>query len=258
MLETVVYESANRVAIVRLNRPQVRNAFNAALRSDLRAAIERANSDPDVRAVVLTGAGQSFCAGADLTEEFPADFLVQQQLDEEYKPLLMAITDSPKPFVSAINGAAAGIGCAVAMACDLTVMAEDAYYLQAFVGIGLIPDGGISWHLLHQLGRKRAFEFIVGGQKVSAQRCQELGLVNRIAPPERVLPEAIQWALELGSKAPLAVRYAKQALRATHELNLPDSISYEAKLQNLTVRSHDFAEGRRAFLEKRPPRFTGC
>src|SRR5260370_23066975 len=191
-LKTVLYESANRMATVSLNRPQVRNALDAAMRRDLRAAIDRANSDPDIRAVVLTGAGQSFCAGADLTEQLPTNFLAQQQIDDEYKPILTAITNSPKPYISAVNGAAAGIGCAVAMACDLTVMAADAYYMQAFVGIGLIPDGGMSWHLLHQLGRKRAFELIVTGEKVPAQRCQGLGLINRTTAADRGMQEAMQ------------------------------------------------------------------
>jgi 2-(1,2-epoxy-1,2-dihydrophenyl)acetyl-CoA isomerase len=256
-LETIVYESADRVATIRLNRPQVRNAFNATLRRELRMAVDHANADPDIRAVVLTGVGHSFSAGADLTERLPADFLVQQQIDTEFKPLLTAIAAAPKPYISAVQGAAAGIGCALAMMCDLSVMAADAYYLQAFVNIGLIPDGGASWHLLHQLGRRRAYELIVGGEKISAARCLELGLVNRIAASERVVQEAIEWAAQLASKAPLALRYAKEVLAVAQQMSLADTISYEAKLQNLTVRSRDFAEGRQAFLEKRSPRYTG-
>jgi 2-(1,2-epoxy-1,2-dihydrophenyl)acetyl-CoA isomerase len=256
-VETVLYDAADWIATIHLNRPQVHNALDAAIRRDLHVAIHHANADPAIRLVVLTGAGQSFCAGADLTEKLPADFLVQQQIDDEYKPILTAITESPKLYISAVNGAAAGIGCALAMACDLTVMATDAYYLQAFINIGLIPDGGMSWHLLHQLGRKRAFEFIVSGKKMPAAICLELGLVNRTASADRVLQEATQWAKELASKAPLALRYAKQALGAAQLRGLAESISYEATLQNLTVRSRDFDEGRRSFLEKRAPRFTG-
>jgi 2-(1,2-epoxy-1,2-dihydrophenyl)acetyl-CoA isomerase len=255
-LETVLYESANRVATIRLNRPEVRNAFDAAMRRDLRIAIDHTTTDPEIRVVVLTGAGPSFCAGADLSESLPTDVLVQQQIDDEYKPILTAITASAKTYISAVAGAAAGIGCALAMACDLTVMATDAYYLQAFVNIGLIPDGDMSWHLLHQLGRKRAYEFIVSGEKIPAARCLELGLVNRTVPTDRMLQDAIEWATQLASKPPLALRYAKEALVAAHQRDLPDSISYEAKLQKLTMRSQDFAEGRRAFLEKRKPRLT--
>jgi 2-(1,2-epoxy-1,2-dihydrophenyl)acetyl-CoA isomerase len=253
--ETVRYAVDEGVALITLNRPAVMNAFNSQMRRDLLAAVRRAVADDAVRAVVLTGEGRGFSAGADLTDGTPA--LVQQQIDEEYKPVLMAIAESPKPFISAVNGAAAGIGSSFAMACDLTVMAENAYIYQAFMAIGLVPDGGATWQLVRQLGRKRAFEVIVEGDKIGAGRCYELGLANRVVAPEFLLEEALGWARALARKAPLALRYSKEAVYKAMQLDLPDTISYEAKLQNLTFASEDMREGVQAFFEKRPPLFKG-
>ncbi len=178
--ETVRYAVDQGVALITLNRPAVMNAFNGQMRRELLAAVRRAIDDAGARVVVLTGEGRGFSAGADLADGVPP--LVQQQIDEEYKPVLMAISEAPKPFISAVNGAAAGIGSSFAMACDLTVMADNAYIYQAFMAIALVPDGGATWHLVRQLGRKRAFEVIVEGERMSAARCLELGLANRVVP----------------------------------------------------------------------------
>ena len=253
--ETVRYAVDQGVALITLNRPAVMNAVNRQLRVDLLAAVRRAVDDAEVRVVVLTGEGRGFSAGADLADGMPP--LVQQQIDEEYKPVLMAISEAPKPFISAVNGAAAGIGSSFAMACDLTVMAENAYIYEAFIAIALVPDGGATWHLVRQLGRKRAFEVIIEGEKMSAARCLELGLANRVVPAERLLEETLAWARAIAKKAPLALRYSKQALNRAMQLDLADTISYEAKLQNITFISEDAREGVQAFFEKRPPVFTG-
>jgi len=241
--------------LLRLNRPEVLNTFDARLRSDLRAAAERANADAGVQAVVLSGEGRAFSAGADLAEGLPP--LVQRVLDEEYKPALLAIAGSPKPWIAAVNGAAAGIGASFAMACDLVVMAANAYFYQAFMAIGLVPDGGATFHLVRQLGPKRAFEMIVDGEKMGAERCVALGLANRVVPDDEVVAEALRWASSLARKAPLALRYSKEALREAQARDLAEMISYEAKLQNLTLMSEDAREGVTAFLEKRPPVFRG-
>ncbi len=156
-----------------------------------------------------------------------------------------------------MNGAAAGIGSAFAMACDLTVMAEDAYLYQAFAAIGLVPDGGATWHLAHTLGRKRAYELMVGGEKLSAERCLALGLCNRVVPANELLDEALRWAGELAEKSPLALRYAKQALQEAMENSLGETISNEAKLQHICMTSEDFQEGVAAFFGKRRPAWKG-
>jgi 2-(1,2-epoxy-1,2-dihydrophenyl)acetyl-CoA isomerase len=224
---------------------------------DLLPAIKAVNDDESTRVAILTGAGRAFSAGADLTEDLGPGFTAEDQLNGEYKPILMSITDAPQPWISAVNGPAAGIGSAFAMACDLTVMAEDAYIYQAFAAIGLIPDGGATWHLVRTLGRKRAYELIVSGEKLRAQRCLELGLCNRVAGVETLLDEALEWAQELAAKAPLSLRYAKQALNGAMADSLADTISNEAKLQCLCISSEDFIEGVAAFKQKRAPRWKG-
>lgn len=253
--ETVDYASDAGVALITLNRPQSMNAFNRQMRSDILEAVRLASADSQVRVAVLTGAGRAFSAGADLGDGLPP--LVQLQIDEEYKPALMAIAAAPKPFIAAVNGAAAGIGASFAMSCDLMVMADNAYIYEAFMAIALVPDGGATWHLARQLGPKRAFEVIVEGEKIGAARCVELGLANRVAPAAQLVEEALHWAHGLAAKAPLALRYSKEALGRAMQLDLPDTISYEAKLQNITMLSDDAREGVTAFFEKRPPAFKG-
>ncbi len=255
--DTVTIERQDRVALLRLNRPEALNSINAALRRELLAAVREANDDDGVRVVVLTGNGRAFCAGADL-QEAPLDGdAVEIQLNEEYKPILMAISEASKPWISAVNGACAGVGSSFAMACDLTVMAEDAYIYQAFTAISLVPDGGATWHLVRTLGRKRAYEVIVTGEKIKAQKCLEWGLCNRVVPVDDLLPYTMGWAAELANKAPLALRHAKQALNSAIEESVGETISTEARLQSICVDSEDAKEGVRAFIEKRSPVWQG-
>ena len=151
------------IATLTMNRPKKRNAFDVAMLEEMLEAVQEVNQNDAIRVAILTGAGPSFSAGADLTTPLAPGRTVADNLEEDYRPVLMAITYAPKPWISAVNGAAAGVGSAFAMNCDLTVMAEDAYFYQAFASIGLIPDGGATWHLAHTIGRKRAYELIVTG-----------------------------------------------------------------------------------------------
>jgi len=257
--ETVKVECQGAVAVVSLNRPDNLNSFNGALRRELLLAVREVNDDDSVRVVVLTGTGRAFSAGADLTD-MPQDistFRVVDQLNHEYKPLLMEIHEAGKPWISAINGACAGIGSALGMVCDLTVMAEDAFIYQAFAAISLVPDGGATWHLVRTLGRKRAYEVIVTGEKIRADKCLQWGLCNRVVPAAKLLEETLAWAAEIAAKAPLSLRYAKQALNAAMEETVGDTISGEAKLQHLCITSADAQEGMLAFLQKRAPVWQG-
>tara|TARA_R110002073_G_scaffold172333_1_gene329457 strand:- start:320 stop:898 length:579 start_codon:yes stop_codon:yes gene_type:complete len=184
-------------------------------------------------------------------------FRVEDQLNGEYKPILMEIYEAPKPWISAINGACAGIGSAFGMVCDLTVMAANAYLYQAFAAISLVPDGGATWHLVRTLGRKRAYEVIVTGEKLSAEKCLDWGLCNRVVPADTLLPQTLAWAEEIAGKAPLSLRYAKQALNAAIEESVGETISNEAKLQHICITSEDAEEGVVAFMEKRAPLWKG-
>jgi 2-(1,2-epoxy-1,2-dihydrophenyl)acetyl-CoA isomerase len=257
--ETVRVARRGSVAVVSLNRPDNLNSFNSQLRRELRTAVREINDDDALRVAILTGTGRAFCAGADLSEaaDNPADFRVEDQLNGEYKPVLLEITSAPKPWIAAVNGAAAGIGSAFAMNCDLVVMAENAYLYQAFTAIGLVPDGGATWHLVRTLGRQRAYEVIVSGEKLRAQKCLEWGLCNRIVPADELLEQALAWAEELSARSPLSLRYAKQALNLAMDNCLGETISNEARLQHICMTSADAAKGVSAFLEKRSPHWQG-
>ncbi|WP_250463132.1 enoyl-CoA hydratase/isomerase family protein [Microbulbifer litoralis] len=259
--ESLLYRAEHRVATITLNRPEVRNSLNRKLRLELRQAIEQADGDRDVRAVILTGAGGGFCAGADLVERLPGadrDGFVTQILNAEYHPLILGIRQSPKPWISAVNGAAAGIGSSLALACDMVVMADCACLYSAFGSIGLIPDGGSHQMLQEQLGSKRTFEMIALSQKLEALRCLDLGLANRVVPADSLLPETEKLAGQLIRAAPLTLRYSKQILRESARSGLEATMSLEAEIQNLMYRSRDFKEGAAAFFEKRKPEFEGC
>ena len=256
--ESMKRERDGNIAIVSFNRPDTLNAIEASIRKEINEVVNEVNSDESIRVAILTGEGRAFCAGADLTEKQSADADVEVLLNEEYKPALMAITEAPIPWISAVNGAAAGVGSAFAMNCDLTVMAEDAYLYQAFAAISLIPDGGATWHLTRTLGKKKAYELIALGEKLKAEKCLELGLCNRVVPTEQLLDEARALATELVGRAPLSLRYAKETVNAAMSESVGETISHEARLQKICSTSEDAREGALAFLEKRAPVFKGC
>ena len=259
--QTIEIERTGNVALVTLNRPKSLNAFDTGMRREFIKAAREVNNDETIRVVVLTGAGRGFSAGADLAEKVSAEDTTGQAtedyLNADYKPGLLAVRDAKKPWISAVNGPAAGIGSAYALACDIVVMADDAYFYQAFAAIGLIPDGGATWHLARILGRQRAYEMIVSGEKIRAERCLELGLCNRVVPAGELVEQAIVQAETLAGKAPLALRYAKESLNFALEHTLGEVISNEARLQHTCIDSEDAKEGIRAFMGKRDPVWKG-
>jgi 2-(1,2-epoxy-1,2-dihydrophenyl)acetyl-CoA isomerase len=255
--ELVLYERHGAVARVTLNRPDVLNAFDRPLAQALREALVRASGDREVRAVVLTGAEGRFSAGADLKQGFPRDRRVEDMLNTEFRPVVDLIGAMEKPVIAAVGGPAAGIGLSFALACDLVMMAEDAYLLSPFAAIGLIPDGGATWLLVRQLGYHRAYQLCIESERVPAQRCLELGLCNRVVPAAQLEAESLAWAASIAERAPLAVARTKLAMRAAMDLSLTQAIAYESHLQNVCVESEDAREGVAAFLAKRKPEFKG-
>lgn len=255
--EQILLDVDGSVATLTMNRPKKLNALGTPILKEMLAAIEEINLDDSIRVAILTGAGRGFSAGADLTSSSDAVRSVVDVLENDYRPVLMSITRAPKPWISAVNGAAAGVGSAFAMNCDLTVMAEDAYLYQAFTAIGLVPDGGATWHLARTIGRKRAYEFIVTGEKVSAAKCLELGLCNRVVPADRLLDETRAWADEIAQRAPLSLRYAKSTVLTAVEQDLGTTYSEEARFQARCIESQDAKEGAQAFFERRAPVFKG-
>ena len=257
-MSDVLLERRGRVAIVTLNRPESLNGFTTGLRSALKAAVNEVTADESVRAVVLTGAGRGFSAGADLkAEPMSSGADVERQLNEEYGASLRAIARMPKPVIAAVNGFATGIGGSFALVCDLVVMGESAFFQVPFQKIALVPDGGMTWLLTERVGHRRAFEIAVSGDRVPAARCLEWGLCNRVVADDRVLAEAIEWAEQLCDAAPIALTYMKQLLRSAPDMGYEQTIRAEAHLQAPCIESRDFLEGVAAFREKRTPKFTG-
>ena len=257
MANTVTYEHNGAVATITLNRPDALNSFDAELRADLVEATSQARNDNSVLAVVLTGAGRCFSAGADLKAGFKSGTEVEKLLLNEYRPSLDNIVEMEKPVITAINGFAAGVGLSYAMAGDLSIMGESAFLLLPFSTIGLVPDGGSTWLMANTMGYKRAYEMAVENDRVPAQRCLELGLVNRISKDDEVLANAKEWAESLSRKAPLALARTKKLMRQAGNVDLSQAFIDEAALQHLCFDSKDSREGITAFLEKRDPEFTG-
>ncbi|RMG93349.1 MAG: enoyl-CoA hydratase [Chloroflexi bacterium] len=257
--ETLRYECHNQVVTIVMNRPERRNALNDTLNRELLAAFEQAGSDQNVRAVVLTGAGKGFCAGADLAvfQERPSPEQIAQGIISYYQPLMTRIVTIPKPVIAAVNGVAAGAGASLALACDLRVMADNAAIMMAFSNIGLVPDAGASWFLARLVGYSRAYEIASEGRPIPATQCLEWGLTNRVVPATDLLTEAQNWAAQLAKRPTLALGLTKHTLNHALLHDLAATIAYEAELQKQTVISHDHMEGVMAFLEKRPPQFKG-
>jgi 2-(1,2-epoxy-1,2-dihydrophenyl)acetyl-CoA isomerase len=260
-LEAVNYELGDGGALIELNRPDNLNAWNLQLGLDLRAAIERAGEDEAVRAVMITGAGRGFSSGADLREQRDTneDGLpdLSARLREVYHPILTGIRELPKPVVAAVNGPAVGIGCSLALACDLILAAESAYFLLAFVNIGLIPDGGSTAFLPARAGHARAMEMALLGERVPAAQALEWGLVNRVVPDDELATEARALVDRLAAGPTVAYANAKRLLNRRMYRDLDGQLEAEADAQREQGATADFVEGVVAFAERRPPRFTG-
>jgi 2-(1,2-epoxy-1,2-dihydrophenyl)acetyl-CoA isomerase len=254
--DTTRYEQHDAVALIALNRPASLNAFTTELRADLLAALERARDDESVRVVVLTGEGRAFSAGADL-KDAKVDRPVEDMLQDEYRPVQELIAGIPKPVIAAVPGSAAGIGLSVALQCDLVIMADDAFMLSPFTTISLVPDGGLNWMLVRQLGYHRAFQLSVESERIPAARCVELGLANRVVPADGLREEALDWARSLAMRAPLSLAATKKAMRHAADHDWASSYDVEARLQGELLGTEDNREGIAAFLEKRPPDFKG-
>lgn len=257
MSETVRYARDRGVAIITIHRPEAMNSFNTELRGDLLEAFQRTAGDAEVRVVVLTGEGRSFSAGADLKGSLAADRPVDEQLQREYRPVFECIAAMEQPVIAAVGGSAAGIGMSYALACDLLIMADNAFMLSPFSTISLVPDGGLNWLMVHQLGYRRAFQLAIEAERISASRCVELGLANRAVPADSLMDEALKWAHSLSERAPLSIAATKKAMRHAASHDWASTFDVEAPLQRRLRDSEDCKEGVRAFFEKRKPQFRG-
>ena len=246
------------VATLTLNRPGTRNALNRELVLALSGALKDVAGDPQVRAVVLTGSGKSFCSGADLRSGMSevADLAWDVRIDE-FHSMIHAIVRAPKPFVAAVDGAAVGFGADLALACDLRVLSSDGYLQEKFVKIGLMPDGGGTFWMPRLVGLGRAFEYLMLGTKIDAPLALELGLANRVVTPEELLPNAGALAQELAKGPPLALRAIKDAVRESFRGTVEDALAREKQGQIALLNSKDMLEGVMAWAQRREPEFKG-
>ena len=254
---TVRYEHDGNVAIVTIYRPDAMNSFDAELRSELLAACQRAADDKEVRVVVLTGEGRSFSAGADLKSGLNANEDTEEMLQAEYRPILECIWNMEKPVIAAVGGSAAGIGVSFALICDLLAMGDNAFLLSPFTTISLVPDGGLSWLLVSQIGYRRAFQFSIESERIDAVRCVELGLANKLFPADSLREDTVEWAKAIAERAPLSLAASKKTMRHATSGSWASTFDLEAPLQKVLRQSEDCAEGVAAFFEKRKAEFKG-
>jgi 2-(1,2-epoxy-1,2-dihydrophenyl)acetyl-CoA isomerase len=256
MSDIVSYEHQGAVAVIALNRPDSMNAFTTELSLQLQLALERAAGDDAVRVIVLTGEGRCFSAGADLKSGFEGRS-VFGKLHYEYRPVFSAIATMSKPVIAAVPGSAAGIGMSLALHCDLLLMADNAFLLSPFTTISLVPDGGLNWLLVRQLGYRRAFQLSVESERIPADRCVELGLANKAVPAEELQSAAVEWAEKLAKRAPLSLEATKKTMRYAMDNDWASTFNMEADWQQVLAGSEDNVEGVAAFFEKREPKFKG-
>lgn len=268
--ETVLVERSGGVETITLNRPEVLNSFNATMHRELHDALRAAERDAAVRCVVLTGAGRGFCAGQDLKDTLagaaPADGAAEpgsgvgqlaDVLRQRYNPIIRRLRTMEKPVVAAVNGVAAGAGVSVALACDLILAADSARFILAFSKVGLVPDSGASWFLPRVLGFARAYELAVLAEPLSAEDARGLGLINRVVPAAELAGAAAELAQRLAAGPTRAFGLTKRAMNRALTTDLDAALEYEALLQGIAAATADAAEGVRAFVEKRPPQFSG-
>jgi 2-(1,2-epoxy-1,2-dihydrophenyl)acetyl-CoA isomerase len=244
------------VGLIQLNRPEKMNAIGALTRKQLGDAIKQVERDDAVRVVVLTGSGRAFCSGADVTEmvqdggmRTPED--VGNVLRNEYMPMLTRLRTMPKPVIAAMNGPAVGIGASYALACDIRIATPEAYILEAFINIGLAPDGGVSWLLPRLAGTGVAYEMFFTGKPLAAADAYRLGVINRLVPADKLEAEVRELAAQIASQPRQALAGAKRALVHALESSYEEALEFESYLQEAQAASAEFTEGVSAFLAKR-------
>lgn len=248
---------SNGVATIRLNRPDKLNSFDREMSLELIDALDNAKNDKTVRTVLLTGEGRAFSAGQDLAEAIAPGTKIEDILAAQYAPIVRGIRNLPKPVVAVVNGVAAGAGANIAYACDLTLAAESAVFIQSFINIGLIPDSGGTFTLPRLVGPQRAFGQMILAPKVSAKEAEAKGMIWKAVPDADLMNEATALTLQLAALPTKAIALTKQALNRSAANSLEDQLKVESELQALAGASADFGEGVKAFLEKRRPVYTG-
>lgn len=258
--ERIIYEKKDHTAWITLNRPEVKNAQDPMTREELTRALKLGRDDDDVYVMVITGAGEAFCAGGDIANfpQGPVDFMekIGLQVKGRKRPNEL-IREIPKPIIAMVNGHAVGAGMELAMACDIVIAAREAKFGQPEIKVGLIPGGGGTQILPRLVGEKKAKELIFTGNIISAEEAQQIGLINRAVPREELRPAVEKLVGSLVKKSPIILKFAKMAINKAQETQLSVGLAYESDLCALCFSTEDLKEGAKAFAEKRPPVFKG-
>ena len=258
----LLHSVEDRVATLTLNRPERLNALGDTLRDDLYDALGKAGADPSVGVIVITGAGRGFCSGGDVKSMSErAQATEAPPIADKFAPMrdriILAMRDCPKPIIAAVNGAAAGAGMNLALACDMRVASSAAKFSQAFVKRGLHPDWGGTYFLPRVVGIAKACELIFTGDSIDANEALKLGIVNAVVAPEELMAETYKLARRIASGPPIAIQLAKRAIYHNQDVDLRAALEFETFAQNISRETEDAKEGVRAFLEKRSPAFKG-
>ena len=259
--ESIQYAVDNGIAILTLNRPGKLNSFTQAMHLEVRAALASLQQDRTVRVLVLTGAGRGFCAGQDLNDRAvapgaqPVD--LGDSVEQFYAPLVLTLRSLPMPVICAVNGVAAGAGANLALACDIVIAAQSASFIEAFCRLGLIPDTGGTWHLPRLIGMARATGLAMLGEKLSAEKAEQWGLIWRCVPDADLMTEAMAMATHFATAPTKGLAFTKKALQASYANTLPEQLQLEGAMMRELGNSHDYREGVAAFIAKRPANFTG-
>ena len=259
--ENIIFKVQNGVAVLTLNRPEKLNSFTQDMHFEVREALDSIKADPSVRVLVLTGAGRAFCAGQDLSDRAvePGGEGVDlgESVEQFYAPLILTRRQLPLPVICAVNGVAAGAGANIALACDIVLAARSASFVEAFCRLGLIPDSGGTWHLPRLIGLARATGLTMLGEKLTAERAEQWGLIWKCLPDEALMVEAMSMAGHFATAPTKGLAYTKKALQFSFANSLPAQLRLEAEMMRELGYSHDYREGVAAFMAKRPPQFKG-
>ncbi len=259
--EHILFTIEQGVATLTLNRPAQLNSFNAQMHQEVREALKQLRQSPEARCLLITGNGRGFCAGQDLSDRNVAPGAAMPDLGESieknYNPLIRSLRDLPMPVVCAVNGVAAGAGANIALACDITLAARSASFIQAFCKIGLVPDSGGTWTLPRAVGMARAKALALLGDKLSAEQAEQWGMIWRCVDDEALQDEALKLARHLAAQPTYGLALIKRALNASASNSFDAQLDLERDLQRLAGRSEDYREGVAAFMEKRTPEFKG-
>ncbi|MFY9174044.1 MAG: enoyl-CoA hydratase-related protein [Peptococcia bacterium] len=256
--KNIIYQVTEGIALITMNRPQAMNALNSELFDEFAIILDRIEQDTAVQVVIITGAGKAFIAGADISQMQRYSTLEGRDFCVLGQRLINRLEELDKPVIAAINGFALGGGCELAMACDLRIASERAKFGQPEVNLGIIPGYGGTQRLARFIGKGKAKYYIYTGELIGAAEAYQLGLVEKVVPPEELMSVALKIANTIQTKAPVAIKMAKRAINKGLEMDLASGIAFEAEAYTTTFSSEDRLEGMTAFLEKREPHFKGC